>query len=389
MAAAQNLVPNPGFELFTSCPVGFSQFNGFVATWADPNMATPDYYNACAGSFPAGVPKNGTGYQPAHGGSAYAGLYATAGSYREFVQVQLSSTLVAGRRYEVRFYVALHNKSADATDDLGAYLSNTAPSSTGTGFLGGGPLPQVANPAGNVITDTLGWTLISGSYLATGGEHFLTIGHFLPDDQCTYTHVAFGGQGCYYYVDDVSVVDVTALPIELLGIHAQGMDGYNHLDWSTATERDNAGFDVQRSTDAQDFTSIGWVPGAILSVNVRAYGYDDHDALPDVLYYYRLQQVDLDGHMSCSPTVVACWRAGPALQLIPLGHARVQVITSADGPVDLVLFDPQGRVIHHQQALPKGADGVDLSPWLSGASAGVYVLRCTAGDGQAVLRLLH
>src|SRR5436190_712371 len=218
LGVGQNLVPNPGFESFSTCPVGFSQFNGFVNTWTDLSAASPDYMNSCANPFPAGVPHNGTGWQQAHGGNAYAGCYTTAGTYREFIQVQLTSPLVAGTSYLLSMYVVLHNKSKFATDDLGAYFSVTAPSTTGTGFFPGNPQPQVSNPAGNVITDSLNWTLVSGTYSATGGERYLTLGHFRDDASTTYLQVDYGGQGAYYYFDDVSVTAINVLPIELLDL---------------------------------------------------------------------------------------------------------------------------------------------------------------------------
>lgn len=203
---AQNLVPNSGFESFTSCPIGFSEFNGYVSDWVDPSIASPDYMNACANPFPAGVPKNGVGYQQAHGGNAYAGCYLTGGGlYTEYIQVHLASPLIAGNEYEFKMYVVLHNNSNTATDDIGAYFSVTPPASTGTGYLSGNPVAQITNPFGNVITDTLNWQLISGTYTAVGGEEYLTLGHFKPDAQTTFVSLPYGGQGCYYYFDDVSV----------------------------------------------------------------------------------------------------------------------------------------------------------------------------------------
>jgi PKD repeat protein len=205
-AQAQNLVPNPGFEDFTTCPVGFSSFDGFVSEWVNPSQASPDYMNACANPFPAGVPQNGVGYQQSHGGEGYAGSYYFSGDfYTEYIQVQLTAPLVAGNEYLFNMYVVLHNKSEMATDDIGAYFSVTAPASSGSGFLVGNPVPQITNTAGNVITDTLNWQLISGTYIASGGESFLTIGHFRPDSLVTFVSLPYGNLGPYYYIDDVSL----------------------------------------------------------------------------------------------------------------------------------------------------------------------------------------
>src|SRR5262245_6021589 len=108
---AQNLVPNPSFENFSTCPVGFSQYAGFVTTWINPSAASPDYYNSCANPNPAGTPVNGFGYQSPRTGNAYSGFYATAGTYREFIQVQLTSALSAGVSYAFSMFVNCHNRS--------------------------------------------------------------------------------------------------------------------------------------------------------------------------------------------------------------------------------------------------------------------------------------
>lgn len=203
---AQNLVPNPGFESFTTCPIGFSEFDGYVSDWTNPNTGTPDYMNACANPYPAGVPQNGVGFQQTHGGNAYAGCYFDGGGfYTEYVQAALTQPLTAGVSYAFNMYVVLHNKSETATDDIGAYFSVTAPTSSGLGYLNGNPLPQIFNTPGNAITDTLDWQLISGTYVASGGEQYITIGHFRNDSDVTYINLPYGNLGPYYYIDDVSL----------------------------------------------------------------------------------------------------------------------------------------------------------------------------------------
>src|SRR4030095_4183480 len=169
-------------------------------------MASPDYMNACANPLPAGVPQNGVGYQQTHSGEGYAGCYLTGGGfYTEYIQVHLAAPLVAGNEYLFKMYAVLHNKSETASDDIGAYFSVTAPTSAGVGYLNGNPVPQITNPSGNVITDTLNWQLITGTYTATGGESYLTIGHFKPDSLVNYISLPYGNLGTYYYFDDISL----------------------------------------------------------------------------------------------------------------------------------------------------------------------------------------
>jgi len=116
-------------------------------------------------------------------------------------------------------YVVLHNRSQTATDDIGAYFSVTAPTSTSSGYLNGNPLPQVFNPPGNVITDTLNWQLISGTYVASGGEQFITIGHFRNDSDVTYLTLPYGNLGPYYYIDDVSLEGQPGAAFEASSTH--------------------------------------------------------------------------------------------------------------------------------------------------------------------------
>lgn len=214
-ARAVNLVPNPSFESYTSCPTSFSQI--FVAApWNTPTTGTSDYLNACAPPvFPSvNVPQNEQGFQTANTGVGYAGLipYSAAADYREYVEAPLSSPLSPGTPYLVKFYVSLGDSSSIAVDRLGAYLS--------IGSVGPianyAPLPytpQVESPPNVPLNNASGWTLISGVVVASGGEDHIVIGSF-HDDASTQASPGPGQWpgGAYYYVDDVSVE--VALPTE-------------------------------------------------------------------------------------------------------------------------------------------------------------------------------
>ena len=66
--------------------------------------------------------------------------------------------------------------------------------------------PQVESPLNAYLTNASGWTLVSGVYVAAGGEDHIVIGNF--HDDATTNSVAGPGQwpgGSYYYIDDVSV----------------------------------------------------------------------------------------------------------------------------------------------------------------------------------------
>jgi gliding motility-associated-like protein len=211
--AQSNLVPNPSFESYKSCPKYISNID-LATYWYTPTEGTSDYYNSCVISGGnAGVPNNFCGYQYARTGYAYAGFGAIYNnpSYnnREYIAIRLVEPLKAGAKYSVEYYVSLSNSTANssriATDALGAFLGDSIVDFTDHTLLN--VAPQINNPKGNVINDTLNWIKIGGEFKAVGSERFLTIGNFVDHSQSTNdTIVACSDCMCYYYIDDVSVI---------------------------------------------------------------------------------------------------------------------------------------------------------------------------------------
>ncbi len=215
-AHAQNLVPNPGFEYYTTCPNTASQI-AHAVPWTTPTAGSPDYFNACD-TTPnnVGVPANGFGTEPAHSGNGYAGIRCYTptphDNYREYLEVPLTSPLVAAAVYEISFYASLADPFKYAIENLDAYLSVGAvgPFFTNVHLLLN---PQVTNPTG-MITNKAGWRQVSGLYTASGGESHLIIGNFRSDVATNSQNV--GGICCsYYFIDDVSVKRVSCVPAPL------------------------------------------------------------------------------------------------------------------------------------------------------------------------------
>ena len=206
-AIGQNLVPNPSFEDSITCPTNYSQLYN-TAAWVMPantGTASADYYHQCAMAV-VGVPSNIAGYQNARTGVAYAGIYVYGDNVREYLQVQLTEPMVFDKVYEVEVSVSPAENFGRAVDRFGIHFSQTAISGTGSYFPLTTYTPQVENTVGNLLSDTVNWTTISGTYTAVGNEMYITIGNFV-DDATTQT-VVIGpfSSRAYYYVDDVSVI---------------------------------------------------------------------------------------------------------------------------------------------------------------------------------------
>ncbi len=101
-----------------------------------------------------------------------------------------------------------------------------------------------------------------------------------------------------YYITS----DFDPLPIRLLSFTGRRIDETNVLlEWVTASEENNQGFEIQRSTDAQNFETIGFVDGSGTTNQRQDYQYLDVDAARSA--YYRLKQVDFDGEFTYSNLV--------------------------------------------------------------------------------------
>lgn len=214
-ATAQNLVPNPGFEDVEYCPSG----NGYkAAQWFNPNFGSPDLYRDTGASAPCfencggfniiNVYNNPYGYQLPRSGRVYFGIAIMGGigsDTREYIYVQLSDTLIAGKKYCVSFYTSLSNGSGYASDAVGVSLTQS-PYYDCSGPVLFFTSSEVRNPPGNVLTDTMNWILVSDTFIANGGEKFLTIGNFHADSTVIYQPTGQVQNMCYHYIDDVSVM---------------------------------------------------------------------------------------------------------------------------------------------------------------------------------------
>ncbi|HEX7412678.1 MAG TPA: T9SS type A sorting domain-containing protein [Bacteroidia bacterium] len=97
---------------------------------------------------------------------------------------------------------------------IGVYFSKTAITSTTTSmFL---PyIPQIQNKPSNSLTDKVNWILVSDTLTANGGEQYITIGNFMRDSLSDTLHISTLSIGdSYYYIDDVSVIDVATIGIK-------------------------------------------------------------------------------------------------------------------------------------------------------------------------------
>ena len=105
-------------------------------------------------------------------------------------------------------------------------------------------------------------------------------------------------QDVYYsYISDTTIV-----PVELVSFSASIVAKTVTLSWSTATELNNYGFEIQRSSEGTEFYSVGFVNGYGTTTKQQNYSYSDKN-VEDGKYWYRLKQVDYNGSYEYSGVV--------------------------------------------------------------------------------------
>jgi hypothetical protein len=214
--AQNNLICNGDFEINTNCPHGFYAItDGMINFCSNPVGYSPDYFNICdlTPSAYFQIPINGRGNQLAKTGNAYIGLdlWEKNAPAREYVQIRLKETLKPNHHYAFECYLSRAEKFRYAVSNFGAYFSVDYVSMPTADIL---PfVPQINNQAGNYFTDTLNWMPFTGTFLAQGGEHYVILGNFNPattpiDTLYQYYGSASHSNWAYYYIDDVSLIDL-------------------------------------------------------------------------------------------------------------------------------------------------------------------------------------
>lgn len=227
-----------------------------------------------------------------------------------------------------------------------------------------------------------------------GGNTFTTLVASTPNDgsqsvvlnapPTTQARVMIRGIGNIFYDVSNSNFTITApLPVELTSFEAQRVADGVQLRWTTATERHNAGFHIERSADeAAAFVSIGWVGGQGYASEPHTYVYLDTDLPRAKRLYYRLRQIDENGDEQLSPVRMLEIEATlHHLQLWPNPVSERLYFHLPEGPganealFQVFILNIMGEVIRYSTCPgPRGEIAVSDLP------SGLYWLRLTSAQ---------
>jgi hypothetical protein len=132
----------------------------------------------------------------------------------------------------------------------------------------------------------------------TTAPHDSKVNTYVPITPWNLTNITVNGT----YTDPVSA----PLPVELTSFTSKILNDKVQLNWSTKTETNNFGFDVERcalSAESQVWEKVGFVNGNGNSNSPKEYTYTDKNLIGGSKFLYRLKQVDNDGQFEYSDAV--------------------------------------------------------------------------------------
>jgi hypothetical protein len=179
-------------------------------------------------------------------------------------------------------------------------------------------------------------------------------------------------------------VSVSALPVNLINFTGTNKDGANLLQWSTASEQNSSRFEVQRSENGSDFSTVGSVAAAGNSDKLINYQYEDKPLSNASQYYYRLKMVDKDGATKYS-SVVLIRNSAATLSLVYPNPASDRITISINGTTLLntkaLLTDVNGKVLQ-TISLTQSSTPVNISQY----QRGMYVVKFSDGSSVKVVK---
>jgi hypothetical protein len=165
------------------------------------------------------IPISGITFQWPRSGNAWFGTTLfykpnTTQTLRGYPRNILKGTLQVGKTYCIKFYCNITNQSSYGVDGLGAYFGDNTTDTishcmTPISYL----TPQIQNPTNNIISDTLNWILISGTFVANGTEKYMILGNFKSD--AATNSVMINPANLPVIATDVLYDDVSVIDIDL------------------------------------------------------------------------------------------------------------------------------------------------------------------------------
>ncbi len=295
------------------------------------------------------------------------GINSTPASMSSFLVLPVSYTAI--NQAGVTF---THNGATFGGGPLGDFFVTVLDSTAQTcqfGSFFGGTDSDYPTAGINILQST-------GCVIFGGGVHSLpfpvTPGSFLTTRVNTTTP------------DQAAIVKLCLpeiLPVELLNFNVKELNGTAVLNWSTSSEKNNAYFEIMKSTDGINYYSIGKVNGNGSVSDISNYSFTD-PALTAGTTYYRLKQVDFNADFKFTDIRTINVQSLEAFKLLPNpGNGLIKFIGTfkIDATIEIKIQNMlEQQVYYSKDEVSKGAFEKEIN--IQKVSSGMYLVQIIAGN---------
>ena len=189
-----------------------------------------------------------------------------------------------------------------------------------------------------------------------------------------------------WYVDNVKISVYSAvIPVELVSFTTSVINNTLALNWITATELNNSGFEILRNANDDNWQKIGFVTGNGTSTEIHNYSFVDQNPVIGKSFY-KLRQIDFDGASEYSNTVEVVFGTIADYSLEqnypnPFNPTtKINYSLKDKGKVELKVYDLLGNIIATLVNEEKSAGNYEVDFDASKLSSGVYLYTINSGS---------
>lgn len=305
------------------------------------------------------------------------------GTVTASVTVLASVPVNLGRPYVARFYEMVPQTNGSGTVTLYFKQSDFNQYNAYASANGYPLLPQ--NPTDLAGMDTLRITKVSGGPLGSGTSTLIVPSSVTWDATFQYWRVTFFTPSFSYFYVHANNASNTPLPVTFSSFTANKQQQTAVLSWTTVSERNNSGFNIERSLDGKEFKAIGRMEtkaeGGYSDVPL-SYSYTDKNPVSGI-NYYRLVQEDRDGNNTFSTIRSLDFSNKSSFNCYPNpteGQLTIEHNTDKQELLHFRMTDVMGRIVRQAEVYTvKGFNKTLMQ--LSGLTSGIYNLTVSNNTG--------
>ncbi|MBK9672218.1 MAG: T9SS type A sorting domain-containing protein [Bacteroidetes bacterium] len=195
-------------------------------------------------------------------------------------------------------------------------------------------------------------------------------------------------------IDDFQISGTSndPLPVQYLNFSGIAAEASNLLSWSTASESNNAGFEIERSVSGFDWEKIAFVKGAGNSSETKRYNFSDIQPSSNTCYY-RLKQVDYNGQYAYSKTILITRNTEQNIYLEQVfpnptnGILNLHFNKYTEKDIALIVYDMHGKALI-QKVLEAGQLNFIIDLTSDQLAKGTYLLHLNSPNYSYSQRII-